>query len=264
MRKIKYYLYPVLLVICLYSCSSTDDDKQEPQPPIEIPDADELASIGVGLVAYYTFDDETGDDSSSNHYDAVLINHPDMISDTPSNKGKAVYLRQVEKQYINIPYQLFKNTTYSASMWIKDFGAGILLSAVNMDKALDYPCFATRTSSGKFELYSNNRGKPSLSYSFSYPFSSLQDGKWHMVAFTHIPGGDGSSCEKKLYVDGKLVANCEGVYDIPTSIKVQIGGDCDGHYTSSSADMKLDNIRIYDRVLEAEEINTVYNIERIR
>ena len=86
-----------------------------------------------------------------------------------------------------------------------------------------------------------------------------------MVTFTHIPGGDGSSCEKKLYVDGKLVANCEGVYDIPTSIKVQIGGgDCDGHYTSSSADMKLDNIRIYDRVLEAEEINTVYNIERIR
>ena len=133
MRKIEYYLYPVLLVICLYSCSSTDDDEQEPQPPIEIPDADELASIGVGLVAYYTFDDETGDDSSSNHYDAVLINHPDMISDTPSNKGKAVYLRQVEKQYINIPYQLFKNTTYSASMWIKDFGAGILLSAVNMD-----------------------------------------------------------------------------------------------------------------------------------
>lgn len=129
MRKIKYYLYPVLLVICLYSCSSTDDDKQEPQPPIEIPDADELASIGVGLVAYYTFDNETGDDSSPNHYDAALINRPDIISDTPSNKGKAVYLRQAEKQYINIPYQLFKNTTYSASMWIKDFGAGILLSA---------------------------------------------------------------------------------------------------------------------------------------
>lgn len=89
MRKIKYYLYPVLLVICLYSCSSTDDDKQEPQPPIEIPDADELASIGVGLVAYYTFDNETGDDSSPNHYDAALINRPDIISDTPSNKGKS-------------------------------------------------------------------------------------------------------------------------------------------------------------------------------
>ena len=102
MRKIKYYLYPVLLVICLYSCSSTDDDKQEPQPPIEIPDADELASIGVGLVAYYTFDNETGDDSSPNHYDAALINRPDIISDTPSNKGKAVYLKQAEKQYINI------------------------------------------------------------------------------------------------------------------------------------------------------------------
>ena len=206
----KKYILAIFWVALCGSCSSTDDDKQEPQPPIEIPDADELASIGVGLIAYYTFDDETGDDCSPNHYDAALINRPDMISDTPSNKGKAVYLRQAEKQYINIPYQLFKNTTYSASMWIKDFGAGILLSAVNMDKALDYPCFAARTSSGKFELYSNNRGKPSLSYSFSYPFSSLQDGKWHMVAFTHIPGGDGASCEKKLYVDGKFVANCEG------------------------------------------------------
>ena len=136
------YSYYILLIICLCFCSSTDDNKQDSQPPIEIPDADELASIGVELVAYYTFDDETGDDSFPNHYDAALINRPDMISDTPSNKGKAVYLKQAGKQYINIPYQLFKNTTYSASMWIKDFGAGILLSAVNMDKALDYPCFA--------------------------------------------------------------------------------------------------------------------------
>lgn len=61
-------------------------------------------------------------------------------------------------------------------MWIKDYEAGIFLSAVNIDKALDYPCFVTHTSSGIFELYSNNCGKPSLSYSFSYPFSLLQDG----------------------------------------------------------------------------------------
>lgn len=82
--------------------------------------------------------------------------------------------------------------------------------------------------------------------------------------FHTYPRGDGFSCEKRLYVDGKLVANCEGVYDIPTSIKVQIGGDCDGHYTTSSADMKLDNIRIYDRVLEVEEVHTIYNLERIQ
>ena len=63
MRKMKLYLYLAMTTVCLYSCSSTDDDKQEPQLPIEIPDADELASIGVGLIAYYTFDDETGDDT---------------------------------------------------------------------------------------------------------------------------------------------------------------------------------------------------------
>lgn len=264
MRTMKYYLCLTMLTTCLYSCSSTDSNDRELQPPIEIPDADELASIEVGLVAYYTFDDGTGNDNSANHYDAALINRPDLVPDTLSGRGKAVFLKQSGKQYINIPYQIFKNTAYSASMWIKDFGAGILISAVNIDKALDYPCFASRTASGKFELYSNNRANPSLSYSFSYPFSSLQDGKWHMLAFTHIPQGDGYGCEKKLYVDGKLVANCEGVYDIPTSIKAQIGGDCDGHYTSSSADMKLDNIRIYDRVLEDREVNTIYNLERIQ
>lgn len=61
MKKMKYYLYFTVLATCLYSCSSIDDNGQ--QPPIEIPDADELASIGVGLVAYYTFDDGTGDNS---------------------------------------------------------------------------------------------------------------------------------------------------------------------------------------------------------
>ena len=73
MMKTKYSYY-ILFINCLCFFSSTDDDKQDSQPPIEIPDADELASIGVGLVAYYTFDDETGDDSFPNHYDAALIN----------------------------------------------------------------------------------------------------------------------------------------------------------------------------------------------
>ena len=261
----KNYLFIVLfLSISVYMGCSSSDSNQLESPNVEIPSVDELTSIQVGLVAYYTFNNGSGDDATSHRYDAALVNHPDMISDTPSGKGKSIRLKKDEKQYINIPYQLFKNTTYSATLWVKDFGAGILLSAVNIDKALDFPCFAARTASGKFELYSNNRGDPSKSYAFSYPFSTLQDGKWHMIGFTHIPSGDGFSCEKKLYVDGKFVANCEGVYDVPSSIKVQIGGDCDGHYASFSEDMKLDNVRIYDRVLEAKEMDAIYRLERIQ
>ncbi|WP_288151330.1 LamG domain-containing protein [Phocaeicola sartorii] len=261
----KNYLFISLLFFISIGLGCSSSDSKHPEiPSVEIPSVDELSSIQVGLVAYYTFNNNTGNDATSHHYDAALINRPDMIADTPSGKGKAIRLKKDKKQYINIPYQLFKNTTYSATLWVKDFGAGILLSAVNIDKALDFPCFAARSASGKFELYSNNRGAPSQSYAFSYPFSGLQDGKWHMIAFTHIPVGDGFSCEKKLYVDGKFVANCEGVYDVPSSIKVQIGGDCDGHYTSFSEDMTLDNVRIYDRVLEAKEMITIYNLERIR
>ncbi len=257
------FLY-LLLSVCINAGCSSSDTKQPETPNIEIPSVDELTSIQVGLLAYYTFNDGTGNDESSHSYDAALINHPELISDTPSGKGKSISLKKEARQYINIPYQLFKNTTYSATLWVKDFGASILLSAVNIDKALDFPCFAARTDGGKFELYSNNRRDFSKSYAFSYPFSTLQDGKWHMIGFTHIPSGDGFSCEKKLYVDGKFVANCEGVYDVPSSIKVQIGGDCDGHYTSFSEDMKLDNVRIYDRVLEAKEVDAIYRLERIQ
>lgn len=213
-----YLFLSLLLSACISISCSSSDSKQPETPDIEIPTVDELTSIRVGLSAYYTFNDGTGNDATFHGHDAALINHPHFISDTPSSRGKAIRLEQGEKQYINIPYQLFKNTTCSATIWIKDFGTSILLSAVNINKALDFPCFAARTSSGKFELYSNNRGDPSQSYAFSYPFSALQDGKWHMVAFTHIPNGDGFSCEKKLYIDGKFVANCEGVYEVPSSI----------------------------------------------
>lgn len=258
-----YFLILLLSVSCCFGCSSADDG-QKTQAPVEIPTPDELTSIQVGLVAYYTFDDGTGNDNSPHGCHATLINHPDLISNTPSGKGKAISLEKQKGQYINIPYQLFKNTTYSVSMWIKDFGPAILFSAVNINKAYDYPCLAARTAGGKFELYSNNRGNPGPDYSFSYPFSALQDGNWHMIAVTHIPRGDGFSCEKRLYVDGKFVANCEGVYDVPSSIKVQIGGDCDGHYTSFSQNMKLDNVRFYDRVLDMEEITVIYNLERLQ
>lgn len=118
----KNYLFlSLLLSICVSTGCSSSDSKQPEIPDVEIPSVDELTSIQVGLVAYYTFNNETGNDGTSHHYDAALINHPEIIADTPSGKGKSVCLKKEARQYINIPYQLFKNTTYSATMWIKDF-----------------------------------------------------------------------------------------------------------------------------------------------
>ena len=89
----KNYLFLSLLLsigICV-GCSSSDDNKPK-TPDVEIPSVDELTSIQVGLVAYYTFNNSTGDDGTSHHYDAALINHPEMLSDTPSGRGKSVWL----------------------------------------------------------------------------------------------------------------------------------------------------------------------------
>lgn len=70
----KNYLFLSLLLsigVCR-ACSSSDDNRSE-TPDVEIPTVDELTSIQVGLVAYYTFNDGTGDDGTSHHYDAALI-----------------------------------------------------------------------------------------------------------------------------------------------------------------------------------------------
>ncbi|MCD7926356.1 MAG: hypothetical protein LUI85_17425 [Bacteroides sp.] len=85
----KNYLFIFLLLsisVCM-GCSSSDSNQPE-IPDVEIPSVDELTSIQVGLVAYYTFNNNTGYDATSHHYDAALINHPEMLSDTPSGREK--------------------------------------------------------------------------------------------------------------------------------------------------------------------------------
>ena len=87
------------------------------------------------------------------------------------------------------------------------------------------------------------------SINFTYKYTTLQDGLWHMITITKD-----SNYRVDMFVDGQKVDtgivnsrdNCDGV-------SMKFGG---------MSSMKLDNIRFYATNLSLEEIREIYNSER--
>ena len=125
-------------------------------------------------------------------------------------------------------------------MWVKDFGYGHFLKIGD-----DYESFMFYYAEDgffKFRLndWSNGNGV------FTYDAKSLIDGRWHMIAITIAE----NLCE--LYVDGSLVAS-EEVRNSYVSKEPSIL--IDNH-------MKFDNLRLYNRTINAKEVKEIYNKEK--
>lgn len=98
---------------------------------------------------------------------------------------------------------------------------------------------------------------------FTYPVKQLQNGKWHSIVFTASANKD-NKVEKLLYIDGNLADNLTAKYNVgndDSSTKIQIGGTLDGQATDAM-NMKIDNVRLYDRPLTAAEVETIYTSEK--
>jgi hypothetical protein len=219
------------------------------------------SAITNGLVAYYTFDDGTADDLSELEFHANLINAPDFITDTPNGQGKALFLKATAKQFMNIPVVPFGDQQkFSVSLWLKDFREGLIFTGISSSKYKtdNYP--QLYCINGKFEFLA---GDTFTDFSpFSYGVSPIQDGEWHLVSITTIL--ENYEWTMKLYVDGKLVDTLtQYSYNSLKVSKIQIGGDGDGRINNAIAtNMKVDNIRFYDRVLDAADVKAIYEAEK--
>lgn len=228
-------------------------------------DGGETGEITVpnGLISYYTFDGDDVSDITENEADGQGINDPSYITSTPNGKGKAIFLNATKNQYLNIPYNLLKGMErYSISFWIKDFGTGLIFSAISeYHIGADFPRLLAN-SDGKFTFYSgedyDNRTTP-----FSYSYTPIQSSEWHNITIV---------CDKKsnniakryLYIDGKLVDNNEGCWSGTTNkpcTKFQLGGSKKEYYATTTS-LKLDNVRFYSRALTSGDITKIYNSEK--
>ena len=109
--------------------------------------------------------------------------------------------------------------------------------------------FATENNAFQFLGYRVNTSFGRIN--FTYKYSTLQDGLWHMVTITKD-----SSRNVNLYIDGQKVDT--GVLgsdydDTNGGVNMEFGG---------MSSMKLDNIRFYATSLSVEEIREIYNSER--
>ena len=219
--------------------------------------------ISSGLQCFYTFDDGNANDITDNGVDGVLANSATITED-----GTRTYLKlnMITDDYLNIPYNLFRGlTSWSVCFWIKDFGAGNIFSGWNTGSSSAYgdaPLFWAMQD-GKFKIKCRSNYMPDGGDAFSYNYTNIQsDGSWHYIVIT-MESVDNQG-NAKLYVDGSLKDQITTVHHTNTindASKVSFGGTKDGLYPFSSS-MKLDNIRMYNRTLSNNEVQTLYNAEK--
>lgn len=204
--------------------------------------------VKSNLLAYYTFDEGNMFDSYENQMHGQLYNEPTFIDDTPSGKGKALFLNSTKDQYANIPYKPFAGrTAFTINLWIKDFGNGYIYSSKNVNGGYVAPSlFASENGIFQFRV-------SSLSYdnsvNYTYKYSMMQDGKWHML--TVVAKSDKMV---DLYVDGLKVDT--GGYT------VVMHADGTGIRFGGASSMKIDNVRFYGTNLTSDEILEIYNSEK--
>lgn len=232
------------------------DKPIDPEEPVNPGD-----NVAAGLLAYYTFDNGDVKDATENKANGIAMNNPDYITNTPNGQGKAIFLNNVQQQYINIPYNVFKGlSTYSMSIWVKDFGSGYLINTIDPKSIYtqnDFPKIFAEED-GTFSL-STSSYKPAK---YAYQYSAIQDEKWHLITVT-VSALQGRDSSNNLYIDGQLVDSSSSIlYANDIHSKIQIGGNADGDWKSFTASMKVDNVRFYNRMLTASEVESIYNYEK--
>lgn len=218
-------------------------------------------AVRQGLMAYYTFDESDISDKTDMELHGQTVGDPSFLSDTPSGKGKSLFLNGSKEQYVLINYNLFKgHSHFSISLWLKDFSTGAAVSGIyagmyNNNGFQYYPRLYF-TSEGKVSFTCYSYGLSSAPV-FFYSYSPIQSDTWHLVTVTCANG------ELKLYIDGVLIDTVNSDYSDPkdNTPKVHLGGNGNGIFPVYFTG-KMDNVRIYSRAIEPEDVMNIYEAEK--
>lgn len=225
--------------------------KLEGTDPVEYIEGEEV-DLNKGLVAYYEFEDNT-DDSSENGvhgteyggmgYDDGVIGRAGSFNGSDS--------------YIDIS-DLEDSLTTTFSLWFKtgvDKYTQTMIGdyvACAYDKGFDFGLYGTPA-----------QDNPRISFHGSYRSSyvnveiSLADNQWHHVI------GEVTDGWQRLFLDGKLVGQLEDYIYVASQTNFYIGktdlyhSEC-GDGTESWFDGLIDELRIYNRLLNDSEIQKLY------
>ena len=204
-----------------------------------------------GLVAHWKLDETTGNQAADS-----VGGHHGTVSGATWTAGKFGGALQFDgkKSRISVPHRdslsLTSPFTLSAWIYVDTFGDG------SKDPNKGYRTVLTKATSGDIANYWFGTWQSELLFGFwdvgvwREVWTSglkLQKARWYHIAMTY----DDRTGEVLLYVDGTQVLKASMPQPLTANKQdLQIGRSQYGEYWHG----KLDDIRIYDRVLSAEEI----------
>jgi hypothetical protein len=207
--------------------------------PAPIPD-----SLEQEIVAHYPFNGDANDVSGHGYHG--VVNGVDLAADRFGDPNKA-YGFDGEWDYIEIP-DIGTYNQLTESLWVYYKGTPYI-AVLNCHKewSANYLHFEITGNRVEFAIH----GKNSDQYS-DFIFDSRTLNQWHHIAVTY----DSATGKIQFYIDGILDAVKQ--YDVPRTVTV--GPAWIGGWNGESRRFlgSLDDIRIYNRVLSASEIQTLY------
>ncbi len=228
----KSFLLAVSFFILCYGCKKTEKCDNEP------PD-----TLKTGLIAYYPFNGNTNDESGNNNNGTAIKD--DFTNDKNGTANRAFNFDG--NNYIKVPNSASLSSikdAISITAWV--YNADIIVPIV-CKAAYNGQTMQFRLCSHWDLMFANN------GQAADFPVS-LELNTWKHIAVV----SDGSST--KYYLNGVLRSTVATHFDETAqdySSEMYIGADTHGiteYYTG-----KLDEIRIYNRLLSEEEVLKIYN-----
>ncbi|OAD24035.1 LamG domain protein jellyroll fold domain protein, partial [Candidatus Thiomargarita nelsonii] len=214
-----------------------------------------MADLSDGLVAYYPFDGNAQDASGNGNHGTV--NGATLTEDRFGNPESAYSFNGINN-YIDLGNVIATNV-FSFSVWFTTNSSkrnqtilGNYRPCSYVDTGFILINYGREIESGGPRLQLNKNA--ALDYS-----EDIADNRWH-----HVVGVFGNN-SFYFYVDGILRGSETGSYN-QTSINTKVGaadaisGGC-GVTGESYFNGKIDDIRIYNRVLSKSEIQQLYKMD---
>jgi hypothetical protein len=216
-----------------------------------------LASLEDGLIAYYPFNGNANDESGNGHDGTVY--GATLTSDRYGNDDSAYSFDGVD-DYIDLP-SMTPTNDFSVSFWVKlDMN-----SSEKGDETEFYGMY--KDNYGAYMVQQRQDGDLIFfgSYSNGWYFINSSNGvnlknSWHLITCTR----NSTNGMGRIYIDGILVKE----EALPSPSGDHAGSSNEHHIGKSYNDAYfvdgiIDEVRIYDRVLSSEEVQSMYSIRLV-
>ena len=210
--------------------------------------------VSAGLVGYWKMDEATGTiayDSSGSGNIGTLVNGPTRQTGTNCPVGGCLSFNSTNSQYVSVASSGSLSGSYTVMAW----GNPSNTSAMDLvgTRSPSDASFDMKFQSGNLIHGDIGSGTAWITTTANASFN-YSVGQWYHVVYVVTPSG------YTIYVNGNQVGSgtyatsTPLLYDATHAIKIgQVGGG--GEFFNGS----IDDVRIYNRALSANEISQIYN-----